>query len=327
MSDFYKMFPAKWDFGTASLSLEEEAAYLRIVNAIHKHDAPVPDNDRVLAGLFRVSTRKARSLIEALVVAEKLTIANGEIWNERAKADLTQRGMASASAAERGAKGGKARAEKQAVGEQFDTGSQSVRDHFADSSGVEVVTNQSPTDSEAASNQLNLLGADQANASSRIEKNREEERIEKEEAIASSKKADRGSRLPSGWTIPEEYRESAKEMGASDHLIASEADRFRDYWIAKAGKDGVKLDWLATWRNWVRRKLDDPRSKPSDMSEARRRAAAEEAERHRAAVEVGKQNYGKEPPAPKPQISEKMRLQVQRDLAEMRAAASLNPMW
>lgn len=26
--------------------------------------------------------------------------------------------------------------------------------------------------------------------------------------------------------------------------------RFRDYWIAKP--DGSKLDWLATWRNWVR---------------------------------------------------------------------------
>lgn len=29
-------------------------------------------------------------------------------------------------------------------------------------------------------------------------------------------------------------------------------DAFRDYWIAKPGKDGVKLDWTATWRNWVR---------------------------------------------------------------------------
>ena len=33
---FYKMDPGAWDFGTAELSLEEEAAYLRIVNAIHK---------------------------------------------------------------------------------------------------------------------------------------------------------------------------------------------------------------------------------------------------------------------------------------------------
>lgn len=34
--------------------------------------------------------------------------------------------------------------------------------------------------------------------------------------------------------------------------IAVEAERFRDYWHAKAGKDGRKLDWQATWRNWVR---------------------------------------------------------------------------
>lgn len=29
-------------------------------------------------------------------------------------------------------------------------------------------------------------------------------------------------------------------------------DRFRDYWIAQPGQKGVKTDWLATWRNWVR---------------------------------------------------------------------------
>ena len=28
---------------------------------------------------------------------------------------------------------------------------------------------------------------------------------------------------------------------------------FQDHWRAKAGKDGAKLDWPATWRNWVRR--------------------------------------------------------------------------
>jgi hypothetical protein len=30
------------------------------------------------------------------------------------------------------------------------------------------------------------------------------------------------------------------------------ADSFRDFWIAKAGTGGVKLDWQATWRNWIR---------------------------------------------------------------------------
>lgn len=30
-------------------------------------------------------------------------------------------------------------------------------------------------------------------------------------------------------------------------------DGFRDYWVAQPGAKGVKADWLATWRNWVRR--------------------------------------------------------------------------
>lgn len=29
-------------------------------------------------------------------------------------------------------------------------------------------------------------------------------------------------------------------------------ERFSDYWKAKAGKDACKLDWFATWRNWIR---------------------------------------------------------------------------
>lgn len=29
-------------------------------------------------------------------------------------------------------------------------------------------------------------------------------------------------------------------------------DQFRDYWIAQGGQKGAKLDWFATWRNWVR---------------------------------------------------------------------------
>ncbi len=114
MSDFYKMDPAAWDFGTANLTLEQEAAYLRIVNAMHKHKGPVPDNDRVLAGLFRSSTRKARSLVKALVDAGKVKIDAGYISNDRAVSDLVHRGFVSISRAESGAKGGRTRAERAA---------------------------------------------------------------------------------------------------------------------------------------------------------------------------------------------------------------------
>lgn len=110
MTDFYKMDPAAWDFGTASLTLEQEAAYLRIVNAIHKHKSALPDNDRILAGLFRTSTRKARALLNDLIEAKKVRIENGLIINDRAISDLVHRGFVSISRAESGAKGGRNRA-------------------------------------------------------------------------------------------------------------------------------------------------------------------------------------------------------------------------
>ena len=114
MSSFYKMDPAAWDFGTAGLTLEQEAALLRIVNAIGKHDAPVPNIDRVLAGMFRCSTRKARALIEALLEHGKIQIVDGKIHNERASSDMVHRQFVSGSASERGANGGRTRAENAA---------------------------------------------------------------------------------------------------------------------------------------------------------------------------------------------------------------------
>lgn len=215
MSAFYKMDPAAWDFGTTNLSLEEEAAYLRIVNAIHKHDQPVPNNDRVLSGMFRCSTRKARSLINALIEAGKVQIEGGKITNERANSDLVHRGFVSGSRSESGAKGGRTRAEN-------------VR------------------------KSLESNDTSQANASSRIEKNREEE---KEEANASSKK--RGSRLTAEWRLPKDWGDWAVAEGMPEASVRREADKFRDYWAGLNGSKGVKLDWLATWRNWVRKGIED----------------------------------------------------------------------
>jgi hypothetical protein len=65
-------------------------------------------------------------------------------------------------------------------------------------------------------------------------------------------KASRGTRIASDWSPCEADRFSAKSEGFSDFEIDREAVRFRDYWISRAGAGGAKLDWSATWRNWVR---------------------------------------------------------------------------
>lgn len=36
---------------------------------------------------------------------------------------------------------------------------------------------------------------------------------------------------------------------------------FKDYWISQPGAKGIKLDWEATWRNWVRNQRDGGQQK------------------------------------------------------------------
>jgi hypothetical protein len=60
-----------------------------------------------------------------------------------------------------------------------------------------------------------------------------------------------GSRLPEDWVIPSEWMQWA-ESERPDIDVPAVVCGFRDYWVAKPGKDGRKLDWQATWRNWVR---------------------------------------------------------------------------
>jgi len=64
-------------------------------------------------------------------------------------------------------------------------------------------------------------------------------------------KKQRGSRLPNKIENIQEWIDFCNKE--RPELIASDVyAQFRDYWISKPGAGGVKLDWFATWRNWVR---------------------------------------------------------------------------
>lgn len=74
------------------------------------------------------------------------------------------------------------------------------------------------------------------------------------------------------WQLPKAWGEWAvAEHNLSADTVRLEASKFRDYWLAKAGKDGAKLDWSATWRNWVRNSLDfSPVAKPGYQTQGDR---------------------------------------------------------
>lgn len=72
----------------------------------------------------------------------------------------------------------------------------------------------------------------------------------------------RGARLPENWVPSADDRIFAKLLGWSDDQIDSEAANFRDYWIAQPGARGLKLDWPATWRKWIRSSKIKPAGPP-----------------------------------------------------------------
>lgn len=85
----------------------------------------------------------------------------------------------------------------------------------------------------------------------------------------------RGKRLPEDWH-PEQEPELVKAIGGQQ-AAKREWAKFRDYWLAKPGKDGRKTDWQATWRNWLRRAAESGPSKAraspppaSDVTTSRR---------------------------------------------------------
>jgi uncharacterized protein YdaU (DUF1376 family) len=63
--------------------------------------------------------------------------------------------------------------------------------------------------------------------------------------------------------VPEEWR-----AWSAEHFRRLDADKifagFRDYWIAQPGQKGVKADWFATWRNWLRRDHAQDERKPGE---------------------------------------------------------------
>jgi hypothetical protein len=66
----------------------------------------------------------------------------------------------------------------------------------------------------------------------------------------------RGTRLSADWRLPSDWKHDAISKGMRAGDVDIEEQRFRNYWIAKAGAGAVKVDWHATWRNWILNNLN-----------------------------------------------------------------------
>ena len=71
----------------------------------------------------------------------------------------------------------------------------------------------------------------------------------------------RGTRVDKGFT--DEVARAGVEWAAASFPgefgpqdMNNQLAAFRDYWLSIPGSKGVKLDWAATWRTWIRKEVD-----------------------------------------------------------------------
>lgn len=82
-------------------------------------------------------------------------------------------------------------------------------------------------------------------------------------------------RIPPAWFASEADRAYAAGKGLTPPEIDGQEDAFRDFWLARGGEKGRKLDWAATWRTWIRRNLEDRDERKSRAGGGRREQSAE----------------------------------------------------
>jgi len=125
-----------------------------------------------------------------------------------------------------------------------------------------------------------------------LETETETETETEKEKETEAKQRTKGSRLSADWVLPKEWADWARQE-RPDLDLRSVGEQFRDYWSAKAGSGATKLDWQATWRNWVRNQKQS--YKPVDIA---RVTVPSSSQRDPALVKLDEDRLKTAPPNP-----------------------------
>lgn len=223
---WFKFEVERWEHGTADLDWDVEYAFFRIILFMNAYDSPIKNDMNVLKRIFKCNdARPVKRWIETLKSRGKILERDGWISNPKAEKTIKERAKFSDLRRKSGQLGGKSTAKR-----------------------------------------LKKLEAEAANAAHITGHNRTveditEDKKERERGKTSNGHATvRGSRLKDDWQADEEDIRFAISLGFTDDEIKKMFSTFRDYWIAQPSPRGVKVNWSATLRNWVRKEHDTRRS-------------------------------------------------------------------
>jgi uncharacterized protein YdaU (DUF1376 family) len=233
---------------TAHLSFAEDGAYNRMLDYYYSKELPLPLDRAVLYRKVRAKTKPEQAMIDSLL-AEFFYEAEDGWHKNRCDEEIMRAREAGEDEA----------AKRENEKERQQRYRQRRKEIFAALREYGIVPKwDTPIDElqRLLNTHLSRGSRDTGNAPvTRTATANQEPIANNQEPVKSLGRTARATRLPTTWTLPADWGEWARQekphLGSAGALQAVE-EKFRDYWLAQPGQKGVKQDWQATWRNWVR---------------------------------------------------------------------------
>jgi uncharacterized protein YdaU (DUF1376 family) len=207
---------------TTHLRALESGAYLHLIMA-YWASGKLPNDDRQLATIAKVSDREWKALKPTLAAFFGPDWTHARIDEELAKAEEV-----AASSSERARQAANKRWAKHTTRNAPSMQQASLKD-------AQECTLHSSQDTKEEKKEASSLRSDVRTTIERAEK----------EQLKQAK------RLPEDWQPSVADIDFAKANGLDALGLLRETTKFKNYWLAKGGKDARKLDWSRTWQNWV----------------------------------------------------------------------------
>ena len=231
---YFPLYVDDYEADTAHLTITEDGAYSRLLRLCWRTPGcTIPDDADWIKRRMRVSDEEFVNIVRP-IIDEYFAVKNGRVYSERLLKEWQKSDLAHRKRKNAGRKGGLSKSLKNKEKDSSNALATRTRTRTIESPPV------SPPEGEGQSRLFDdQIDHDQREPDPPPPKPR--------------KKTNRGSRLPEDWQPSERNLQDAGAEGLSPVEISREAEKFRDYWISKPGATACKLDWAATWRNWIRK--------------------------------------------------------------------------
>ncbi|WP_375694288.1 YdaU family protein [Bartonella sp. AD24XZML] len=272
-----------WISGTDGMTLEQRGAYMTLLVRMYDKKAPIKEDFETLARACNCSQKKFAAIVEYLMRNDKLVETDNGLWNTRVEEELKdfsdKKEHISQVRSEAGKKGAQAKNNTKQHVNNFAEANDKQNIFFAEANAKQNQAIKNQNKNIYKKTKTNVLAkkeidfedletidlVDEPTEVAAVETTSEQiatgvenqPPIHEQENVPKKAKraqANRGCRLPTDFEPDYDF---AIAEGLPPERVKVEIAKFRDYWRSKAGANATKTDWKATWRNWVRKAVDD----------------------------------------------------------------------